>query len=93
MDTVGIKNYNITLQLAASSNQTSAANSVVKVRADNSNIALSESLGVKDQVDTNPIFIITPDGTTHRKSVNELGEAEYVPSITLSSFKKAKIHA
>lgn len=93
MDTVGIKNYNITLQLAANSNTTSAVQNIEMVKVNSSNITPSESLSIKDNIDTNPIFIITPDGTTHRKSINELGEAEYVPSITLSSFKKTRVHA
>lgn len=94
MDTFGIKNYNATLQIAANTNASSSAQSVKNVEVDLSGAsgkAVPQSYEIKDRVDTNPLFVITPDGTTHRKTQNELGETEYVPSITLASFKRSRL--
>ena len=90
MDTIGIKNYNYTQQIAANVNTTSAH----EVQALDLNTSVNSSSGVSgisDKIDVNPIFIITPDGTTHRKTTNELGETEYIPSITLSSFQRQRL--
>lgn len=39
------------------------------------------------KIDTNPAFIMTPDGVTHRKIVSNSGEITYSPSINLDSYK------
>lgn len=38
------------------------------------------------KIDTNPAFVMTPDGITHRKIISNTGEVTYTPSITLDSY-------
>lgn len=94
MDTFGIKNYNSTLQLANTNTSNVNTNKVQNIASLNSAThSITAGTNAADVVDTSALFVITPDGTTHRKAMNSNGEVEYLPSITLDSFKNSKVRA
>lgn len=90
MVSVNIKNLEVVSQSLNKAKEVHSSASVNAnhqkyIQAINSNADnISREPAVK--IDTNPAFVMTPDGITHRKIISNTGEITYTPSITLDSY-------
>lgn len=92
MVSVNMKNLEVVSQSLNKAQEAHASTSVNTnhqkyIQAVNSSASSNEvSREPAVKIDTNPAFVMTPDGVTHRKIISNSGEITYTPSVTLDSY-------